>query len=151
MNRFQLISRAIVVIFTIAAIPHVFASLTATNKENKPAKANASTPDQSFLGKWRVKIQNTELVATYELKQEGKQIKGYMTKVTDKQGNAYNDYSLVLDIRQPQSMTGFYQMKYEGKLYKMPCKLKLLDSQRIKIEYTYEGHSLNEIWTKLSL
>jgi hypothetical protein len=27
----------------------------------------------------------------------------------------------------------------------------LLDSRHIRIEYTYEGHSLNETWTKLWL
>ena len=176
MKSFQLFIQTLAVVMIITAIPYAFAqygssaevsnksTFTDRSKDNLPLESHLPLkkndtehkvqppPTKSLLGKWRTSYKTMKVDALYQIKNVGKTVKGYLTAYIDKQGNQYPENLLALTIKNfdGKQGKGTYQMKYEGKLYKVNCTLTLKNTQTLELNYSYQNYPFTETWTRVS-
>lgn len=176
MKSFQLFIQTLAVVMIITAIPYAFAqygnSAEGSDKSKSSGGAQNNLPLQSqqplkkndtkpvvqtpptkpLLGKWRTSYKTMKVDALYQIKNTGKAFKGYLTAYIDKQGNQYPENLLALIIQNfdGKQGKGTYQMKYEGKLYKVNCTLTLKNTQTLELSYSYQNYPFTETWTRVS-
>ncbi|HAS46600.1 MAG TPA: hypothetical protein DCS93_39320 [Microscillaceae bacterium] len=111
-------------------------------------------PDDQFtlLGKWHASYPSMKMDAVYEIQKAHNHLQGYLVAYIDQQGNRYPERLPVLTIQSFNNQQGkaLYQMKYEGKQYKVRCTLTLKNAQTLELNYAYEGYPLKETWKRIN-
>jgi ribosomal protein S8 len=164
MSNLRLFTTSILIIVILAGTVHVFANIK--NKESmKKETIQLPKVDQTvqqknqieaFVGNWEVVYNSEEFTGKihYELKLEENQIKGYMKKVFDRDGNFENTNALTLIIKtfnvKKNKGKGTYKFEYEGKNYDTSCNIILKSENQFELGYSYYDYRDTETWNKLT-
>ncbi|MGX1931084.1 hypothetical protein [Flagellimonas sp. 2504JD4-2] len=163
MHNLKLFVISLVVIVTLAGIPHLVAEQTKPESKEVLTTTPQKTlqqPDQVekennnvLLGKWKVTYDPGEFkgAAINKISEHNGKITGVTVAYMDEYGNVEEANDIILEItaEKTELYKGVYRLDYEGESYKVPCKIQLVSETQLRLSYDYYGYADTEIWNKI--
>ncbi len=160
MKNSTLLLRSLLIVVTIAGIPHTLALYVSSTKESdiaEPQIPEIVTDEVNegwepyWVGKYEVSFDGIKEKAHYEIREKSDQYKCYSILLIDANGNSFEDNAIVMeDIQITDSIAkAVYQIEYEGKKLKVDSQMKMDDEGNVTLSYNYYGYEGKENWKRL--